>query len=75
MVTEERQIPLTLREAQCLYFLLQGKTAKMIGKILKISYRTVEIYFDKLREKANARTRLDIIRKLKNPEVVQSWGF
>jgi DNA-binding CsgD family transcriptional regulator len=35
---------LSPRENQCLYWTLQGKTAKEAGMILNLSQRTVECY-------------------------------
>lgn len=42
---------LTHREAECLYWLIHGKTAKETAEILNISIRTVEIYREKCRFK------------------------
>ncbi len=42
---------LTHREEECLYWMIEGKTAAETGKILGISKRTVEVYRDKCRDK------------------------
>ena len=62
-------IPLTNREAECLYYLHQGKTAKEIGKILEISNRTVEIYLDQLRAKTQSKNRLELLSKLNRNQI------
>jgi protein AroM len=46
---------LTLRERQVLAQVLEGRSNKVIGRALKISYRTVEIH------RARAMTKLRVI--------------
>jgi DNA-binding CsgD family transcriptional regulator len=62
-------IPLTPREADCLYFLIQGKTAKEIGKLLSVSNRTVEIYIAQLRSKTGSKNRVELLHKLNRQEL------
>lgn len=53
---------LTKRELQCLFHLLQGRSAKQIAYALKLSNRTVESYLINIRHKlnlANSRELLD----------------
>lgn len=54
---------LTVRETECLFLLIRGKTAKEIGKFLTISPRTVEVYVENIKRKMNAISRSDIINK------------
>lgn len=49
-----KQVVLTQRESQCLFYLLQGLSAKMIARQMNISYRTVELYCEKLRHKTGS---------------------
>lgn len=56
---------LTNQQSKCLLLLMQGKTAKMIGRELQISHRTVEYYFDKIRNQLGCRS---------NKELVASYG-
>lgn len=72
---DNQMIHLTKREAQCLYFLFQGKSAKEIGKILNISHRTVELYCDRIRRKLNCRTRIELLGKISNHTTIHSWVF
>lgn len=62
---------LSKREKQCLFYLIRGKTAKSIGEILHISYRTVECYINGLKDKLNCRTRSELIDFAINVNFVQ----
>lgn len=53
---------LTKREAEVLSFLMQAKSAKMIGRELSISHRTVEVHRAHILEKLGARNTLDLVR-------------
>jgi len=52
---------LSKRESECLFYLIHGKTAKLIAKQLNISTRTVESYINNLKYKLNCETKNDII--------------
>jgi DNA-binding CsgD family transcriptional regulator len=52
---------LTPRECECLFYLLHGKTSKLIARIMVISHRTVESYIDALKLKFNCHTKSDLI--------------
>lgn len=52
---------LTNRELSILHFLAKGYTAKRIGSILKISYRTVENYIARMKIKLDCDTKTDLI--------------
>jgi len=54
---------LTKREAQCVINLVQGKSAKEVGKILKLSPRTVEYYLEKIKRKLGCRNQTELIAK------------
>jgi DNA-binding CsgD family transcriptional regulator/predicted ester cyclase len=51
---------LTQRERDCLQCLLEGKTAKETANLYKLSHRTVESYFEKIKRKLNCRTKRDL---------------
>jgi DNA-binding CsgD family transcriptional regulator len=57
-------IPLSKREADCLYHLRLGKSAKDTGRILCISPRTVETHIDTIKQKACVKTKLELITQL-----------
>ncbi len=54
-------VKLTRRQSECLFFLLRGKAAKDIGRILKISPRTVEEYIEQLKIKFNCYRKSELI--------------
>ena len=53
-------IKLTCREEEILFYLLRGKSAKIMAKILGISPRTVEVHIDHLRFKFNCKTKNEL---------------
>ncbi len=48
---------LTKREAECAAYMLDGATAKQIGKQLGISFRTVESHLNQMKEKLKCATK------------------
>ncbi len=53
---------LSKREQQCLRYLLEGKTAKETAECLGISFRTVESYFENIKDKLNCQTKREIFK-------------
>ena len=51
------------REFDCLNLLAEGKTAKVIGRKLKLSHRTVEHYLENCMNKMKVTTRYELIAK------------
>lgn len=56
-------IALSKRQAQCLFYVLRGKTCKMIAKILQLSPRTVESYLDDIKAKMGCLNKVQLIEK------------
>jgi DNA-binding CsgD family transcriptional regulator len=54
-------IKLTSRQSECLFFLLRGKVAKEIARILGISYRTVEEHIEQLKLKFNCHNKSELM--------------
>lgn len=52
---------LSVRESECFYFILRGKSLNAISQILKLSVRTVESYVNTLRHKLQCETKSDLI--------------
>ncbi len=63
VIIDEDGNKLTHRQIQCLYYLSQGLTDKEIAKKLTLSPKTIEHYILILREKFNARNRIDLAVK------------
>lgn len=54
-------INLSKRERECLLYIVHGKTAKDIAKILGISNRTVESYIEHLKKKLHSLNKAHLI--------------
>lgn len=57
------EIDLSQRQSECLFFLLRGKSAKSIAKLLNISYRTVESYIEDIKYRLACSSKSEIIEK------------
>lgn len=55
----------TLRQAECLYWVQEGKSATDIGAILGLSPRTVEGHLARVCEQFGVRTRIQAVLKAK----------
>ena len=58
----ERANQLSLRERQCLKLLLQNRSAKESAAMLKLSKRTVEFYFENIKNKLDCQTKMELKR-------------
>lgn len=56
-------IKLSTRQAQCLFYVLRGKTSKVIARILHLSNRTVEGYVDDIKVKMECKNKAELIEK------------
>ncbi len=56
-------LKLTTREAECLFLLIRGKSAKEIARFLEISFRTVEGYLENIKYKMEVSSRSELIAK------------
>ena len=54
---------LTNRESEVLFFLIRGKTAKEIARIIGLSNRTVEKHLDRIKNKLDCANRSELIEK------------
>lgn len=50
------------READCLYYLIRGKSMKEIARLLHISPRTVETHIEKLKAKLHCHSKMALIQ-------------
>jgi DNA-binding CsgD family transcriptional regulator len=60
---EKRNIDLTPRETEILFFLLRGGVARRIADLLSISVRTVEHHIDALKDKFTVTSKSELIEK------------
>lgn len=60
---EIKNVQLSARQKQCLFFLVYGKSAKAIAKILKVSPRTIETHIEILKVKFQCHTKSELIDK------------
>lgn len=58
----KRAEKLSLRERQCLRYLLDGKSAKETASDLKLSHRTVEFYFENIKNKLNCWSKQEVFK-------------
>ncbi len=54
---------LSAREMECLFYILRGKSAKDVGKILHLSYRTIEDHITSIKCKLNVTGKAQLIEK------------
>ncbi len=57
---------LSAREIECLFYILRGKSAKDVGKILHLSYRTIEDHIASIKYKLNVTRKAQLIEKAIN---------
>jgi len=61
---EDQTISLSSRQKQCLKYLTQGRSAKMIAKKMNISSRTVETHIETIKAKMNCANKQELIDKV-----------
>ena len=54
---------LSKREKECLKLFLKGKTAQETASLLNISRRTVETYFENIKDKLGCFTKAEILQR------------
>ncbi|WP_370156365.1 helix-turn-helix transcriptional regulator [Bradyrhizobium ottawaense] len=59
----ETDIPLTEREIECLYWVAEGKSAWVIGRIVKVSENTVNFQMKNVVRKLGATNRTNAVHK------------
>jgi DNA-binding CsgD family transcriptional regulator len=65
----------TKREAECMTWLLKGKTINSIATILNLSPRTVEYYVKNMKAKIGCRTKFELIDLVYASEFMKSVNF
>lgn len=54
---------LTIKQEQCLFLLIRGKSIKQIGKILNKSKTTIEFHVEAIKNKFNCQSKTEVIEK------------
>ncbi len=62
--TSFKDVYLTQRQLDCVTALLEGKSAKEIGRSLNLSHRTIEFYISKIKIKFSCHTTTELISKI-----------
>ncbi len=57
------QYHLSHREAQCLYYILQGKLNREISYLLNLNYRTIDVCINRIKTKFGCKNKLALITK------------
>ncbi len=70
LISSCAKLGIAKREAECVYYLIRGMTAKQIGKTIGISYRTAEFYLDNAKTKLHCSTKSELIAKIFTSGVV-----
>ena len=64
--SDDGHLYLTQREADCIYFLVQGMTIKEAAEALLLSPRTVEFYLKRIKDKFGEPSKKKLLIKLQN---------
>lgn len=66
---QDNTIPISKREAQSLYYLLQGKTTKEIANLLHLSPRTVEEYLNHVKLKLDCPKKSVLLSQIQTGDI------
>lgn len=72
---EHAGVILTDREIDCIYHLVNHKTAEQTAKLLGVSRRTIESYLDNIKLKLCCDSKVEIIRKLASNRYVNALRY
>ena len=61
--SKTNKLKLTIRETECLFFLMRGGTSKSIASRLGLSPRTIDAYTENIKIKFNCRYKAELIEK------------
>ncbi len=61
LILSKTGTPLSTRELDCMAFIANGRTAKEIGKLMKISNRTVEAHIYNIKNKLDCNRKSEIV--------------
>jgi DNA-binding CsgD family transcriptional regulator len=70
-----KNIYFTRREAECMVWLLKGKTIRRVAMELGLSPRTVEFYLKNMKAKLNCQTKFELVELILESEFLSSVDF
>ena len=70
-----KNIYFTEREAECMVYLLRGKSIRNVAGILHLSPRTVEFYVKKMKKKLECGTKFELIDKVAETDFLKNVDF
>jgi len=62
---------LTKREMECLSYILQGRTLKETADILQLSKRTVETYFENIKNKLGCKNKTELLLQVSSRGILK----
>jgi len=65
---------LSQREAECMRYIIQGKTARETADLLMLSHRTVESHIARVKEKFDCNRKSELIEMLLNSNFSDYFG-
>lgn len=68
---KSRQIKLTAREIDCVFYLINNKSVTKTADLMSISRRTLESYLENIKNKFNCSSKEDLFAKLKEFELIR----
>lgn len=63
------------REAECMIYMMEGKSAKRIARQLDLSPRTIEFYIENMRQKLNCHTKYDLVELVLKSDFKRNFYF
>jgi DNA-binding CsgD family transcriptional regulator len=64
MKYKSKNFSLSMREKECIQYLIMGKTAKEIARLLRISFRTVEFHIKNVKQKTGCKKLGTLLRAM-----------
>lgn len=64
------KVKLPKRQEQVLFYLIRGKSAKLIAKEMNVSYRTIQHYTEILKYKFNCKSKIELIELAFNSDYI-----
>lgn len=68
-------IYITPREVEVIYHITNGRTAKESAVLMNISFRTVQVYIEKIKQKLQCSRKNEIFNKINIVEFFQHYNL